>query len=104
MKLLLYLMDCNFCKLNDEPIFKINDELLKECRIYSMEKTGYATVLKIKPFESILELPQNIEINDDDDLTSLIDKYEFGLNTFAESLKSDIDDCFLLMILMLLYV
>ena len=72
---------------------KINDELLNECRIYTMKKTGYDVELKIKPFDSILELPQNIEVNDDDDLTALIDKYEFGLNTFVETLKSDIDDC-----------
>ena len=31
---------------------KINDELLNECRIYSMEKTRYDIELKIKPFDS----------------------------------------------------
>jgi len=70
---------------------KINDELLNECRLYSMEKTGYDIELKIKPFDSPLELPENYEVNDDDDLTALIDKYELGLNTYIETLKVDID-------------
>lgn len=75
-------------RLND----KINDELLNECRKYSMEKTGYDIELKVKPFDSLLDLPENIDINDDDDLTALIDKYEFGLNTYVETLKTEISD------------
>lgn len=70
---------------------RINDELLNECRLYSMEKTGYDIELKIKPFDSPLNLPENIDVNDDDELTALIDKYEFGLNTYLDTLKPDID-------------
>lgn len=76
-------------RLND----KINDELLNECRLYSMEKTGYDIELKVKPFDSLLNLPENVDINDEDDLTALIDKYEFGLNNYLETLKTEINDC-----------
>lgn len=70
---------------------KINDELLDECRLYALEKTGYDIELKVKPFDCLLDLPHNYDVSDDDDLTSLIDKYEFGLNTYVETLKKDID-------------
>ena len=65
----------------------INDELLNECRLYTKEKTGYDIELKVKPFDSQLDLPDTYEVCDDDDLTALIDKYEYGLNTFVETLK-----------------
>jgi hypothetical protein len=70
----------------------INDELLNECRLYSMEKTGYDIELKIKPFDSPLELPENYEVNDDD-LSVLIDKYETGLNNYIEKLDYLITTC-----------
>ena len=58
-----------------------------------MEKTGYDIELKVKPFDSLLELPDNYDVNNDDDLLALIDKYEFGLNTYVETLKPDVDAC-----------
>jgi hypothetical protein len=58
----------------------ITDQLLDECRLYALDKTGYDIQLKIKPFDNYLNLPSNYDINEDDDLKALIDKYEFGLN------------------------
>ena len=72
---------------------KINDELLNECRIYSMNKTGYDIELKIKPFDSQLELPENLDIDYDNDLLALIDKYSLGLNKFLETNLKDINEC-----------
>jgi hypothetical protein len=72
---------------------KINDELLNECRIYSMNKTGYDIELKIKPFDSLLELPDNLDIDYDNDLLALIDKYSLGLNKFLETNLKDINEC-----------
>ena len=72
---------------------RIDDELLNECRKYSMEKTGYDIELKVKPFDSQLNFPENLEVNDDDDLTALIDKYETGLNSYLETFKTEINDC-----------
>lgn len=69
----------------------INEELLNQCRLYTLDKTGYDIELKIKPFDCKLDLPENVDINDEDDLTALIDKYEFGINTYVETFKTDID-------------
>ena len=60
----------------------INDDILKECRIFSMDKTGYDIELKIKPFDSLLEVPDNLDIDYDNDLLELIDKYSLGLKKF----------------------
>ena len=62
----------------------ITDQLLDECRLYALDKTGYDIQLKIKPFDNYLNLPSNYDINEDDDLKALIDKYEFGLNNNEE--------------------
>lgn len=70
---------------------KIDDELLNECRLFALQKTGCDIELKIKPFDSKLDLPENVVIDDDDNLTSLIDKYECGLNNYIETFKMDID-------------
>ena len=61
-------------------------------RLYTLDKTGYDIELKVKPFDGQLDLPENVNINDEDDLTALIDKYEFGLNTYIETLKTEIND------------
>ena len=60
---------------------KITEEILNECRLFALDKTGYDIELKVKPFDCQLELPENLE-NKDDDLTALIDKYEVGLNNY----------------------
>ena len=70
----------------------ITDELLDECRKYAMNRTGYDIELKVKPFDSQLDFPENLEVNDDD-LTALIDKYETGLNSYLETFKTEINDC-----------
>ena len=74
--------------MNDSII----DDLQIECRLYTKEKTSYDIELKVKPFDSQLDLPDSYEICNDDDLSALIDKYEFGLNSYVETLKKDIDD------------
>jgi hypothetical protein len=71
---------------------RIDDELLNECRKYAMDRTGYDIELKVKPFDSQLDFPENLEVNDDD-LTALIDKYETGLNSYLETFKTEINDC-----------
>jgi P4 family phage/plasmid primase-like protien len=71
---------------------KITEEILNECRLYALNKTGYDIELKVKPFDCQLELPENLE-NNDDDLTSLIDKYEVGLNNYLEIFTTDINNC-----------
>jgi hypothetical protein len=38
---------------------EINNELLKECSLYTKNKTGYEIELKIKAFDNKLELPDN---------------------------------------------
>ena len=45
-----------------------------------MNKTGYDIELKIKPFDSLLERPENLGIDYDNDLLALIDKYSLDLN------------------------
>jgi hypothetical protein len=37
----------------------ITDELLNECRLYALQKTGYDIQLKIKPFDNCLKLPDD---------------------------------------------
>jgi len=76
-------------RMND----KINDDLLNDCRLYTLDKTGYDIELKIKPFDNKLDLPDNYEFCNDDDLIALIDKYEFGINNYIETFKTDIDIC-----------
>ena len=73
----------------------ITDELLNECRLYTLDKTGYDIELKIKPFDSQLELPKNLDIDDDDDLVNLIDKYELGLSGYLDLYVDDINKCIL---------
>jgi P4 family phage/plasmid primase-like protien len=69
---------------------KITDELLNECRLYALEKTGYDIELKIKPFDNKLILPENYI--DNDDLLNLIDKYNVGLNEFINDNSKLLDE------------
>jgi hypothetical protein len=70
----------------------INDELLNECRLYALDKTGYDIQLKIKPFDNQLTLPLDYyNINDDDFLKALIDNYDFGLNNNNDEILINID-------------
>ena len=62
----------------------INQDLLNECRNLALEETGYDIELKIKPFDNILQLPDNYA-DCDDDLPSLINKYKINLNNFIEN-------------------
>ncbi len=68
----------------------INYRLLNEFRLYALEKTGCDIELQMKPFDCSWDLPENFDINDDGDLSTLIDKNEFGLNIYLETLKVDI--------------
>ena len=61
----------------------INQELLDECRKEAFDKTGYDIPLKIKPFDNVLNLPINY-MDCDDDLPSLVNKYNINLNEFIE--------------------
>lgn len=70
----------------------INDDLLNECRLYTLEKTGYNIELKVKPFDSCLNLPDDYEFDNENDLISLIDKYEYGIDSYLEMLKKEIND------------
>ena len=72
--------------LNDS----INQEILDECRKIAFDKTGYDIQLKIKPFDNILKLPDNY-IDCDDDLPSLVNKYNINLNNFIEKNNKLID-------------
>lgn len=72
---------------------KINDELLNECRLYALEKTGYDIPLKIKPFDNQLSLPEDFNLYDDDDLLGLIDKYKIGLTSYIDKYKKEITEC-----------
>lgn len=42
---------------------EINNELLKECSLYTKNKTKYEIELKIKPFDNKLKLPDNYNIS-----------------------------------------
>ena len=44
----------------------INDELLEELRLYAFEKTGFNIKLKLKPFDKYLKLPENYNLNDEE--------------------------------------
>ena len=61
----------------------INQELLDECSKSAFEKIGYNVQLKVKPFDNCLELPENYA-DCEDDLPSLTNKYNIGLNKFIE--------------------
>lgn len=68
----------------------ITQELLNECRLFAYEKTGYDIELKIKPFDNILNLPEDYN-SCDDDLPSLVNKYNIDLNGFIEKNSKVID-------------
>ena len=68
----------------------ITQELLSECRKLAFEKTGYDIELKIKPFDNILNLPDDYN-NCADDLPSLVNKYNINLNGFIEKNDKFID-------------
>lgn len=72
---------------------EINDELLNECRLYALDKTDYDIELKIKPFDNQLELPEDYEICDNDDIKTIINKYDFGINNYYDTFKKLIEDC-----------
>jgi hypothetical protein len=69
----------------------INQELLNECRKLALDKTGYDIELKIKPFDNALSLPDNYA-DSEDDLPSLINKYNVNLNEFVSSKSKLIDN------------
>jgi len=69
----------------------INQELLNECRNLVLDKTGYDIELKIKPFDNALSLPDNYA-DSEDDLPSLINKYNVNLNEFVSSKSKLIDN------------
>ena len=69
----------------------INQGLLNECRNLVLDKTGYDIELKIKPFDNALSLPDNYA-DSEDDLPSLINKYNVNLNEFVSSKSKLIDN------------
>ena len=62
----------------------ITQELLDECVKQACDKLGYVVQLKVKPFGDGLALPENYA-DCEDDLPSLINKYNIGLNEFIEN-------------------
>ena len=62
----------------------ITQELLDECVKQASDKLGYVVQLKVKPFGDGLALPENYA-DCEDDLPSLINKYNIGLNEFIEN-------------------
>jgi hypothetical protein len=68
----------------------ITQELLDECRNLALDKTGYDIELKIKPFDNALSLPDDFA-DSEDDLPSLINKYNENLNEFVSSKSKLID-------------
>lgn len=63
--------------------YNITDDLLEKCREYANDKVGYDIPLKVKPFDNKLELPANYA-ECSDNLPSLINKYNTGLQFFVE--------------------
>ena len=70
----------------------IDEELLEECRLYALEKTGYDVKLKIKPFDNQLELPNNYA-EYEEDADALINKYLLIIPTFIQNNTKLLDDC-----------
>ena len=68
----------------------INQDLLDECEKFALKETGYDILLKIKPFDNVLNLPENYA-DCDDDLPSLVNKYNINLNEFINKNNKLID-------------
>jgi hypothetical protein len=62
----------------------ITQELLDECVKAAYDTLGYVVLLKVKPFGDWLDLPENYA-DCEDDLPSLINKYNIGLNEFIDN-------------------
>ena len=77
--------------ITQELLDAITQELLDECRKLALDKTGYDIELKIKPFDNALSLPDNYA-DSDDDLPSLINKYNVNLIEFIASKSKLIDN------------
>ncbi len=59
-------------------------ELLDECVKAAFNTLGYVVLLKVKPFGDWLDLPENYA-DCEDDLPSLINKYNIGVNEFTDN-------------------
>ena len=71
----------------------INDDLLKECRKYALDKTGYDIELKIKPFDNCLELPDDYKSTFNiNDYKIICEKDEIIKNDDDENLIDSADD------------
>ena len=71
----------------------INDELLNECRLFALEKTGYDIELKVKPFDNSLILPTDYDEYDTEDVKTIISNFNIGINHYYEKYKREFDDC-----------
>lgn len=78
-----------FQLLNNDAI---NDELLNECRVYTLNKTGYDIQLKVKPFDNQLELPENYD-EYEEDADALINKFSLNMPTFIQENAKLLEDC-----------
>jgi phage/plasmid-associated DNA primase len=72
-----------FDGLQIRSIHNITDEILNECRLYTLEQTKIDIQLKIKPFNNQLILPDNYA-DCIDEIESTINKYKCDILTFYE--------------------
>jgi P4 family phage/plasmid primase-like protien len=71
--------------------FNITDDDLEECRLYALEKTGYDIQLKIKPFDNIIELPDDYA-NTLEVRAELVHKYISNISTIIKDNRGRIEN------------
>ncbi len=63
----------------------INDGILNECRLHALGKTGYDILLKIKPFDCNLELPDDYTDENYNFLQSVLIDKNMALTTLLKT-------------------
>ena len=71
---------------------KITEELLEECRIYTAQKIGYDIQIKIKPFDNVLNLPEDYKLsfNPEEYINSNVQ--DISANNYENIISSADDD------------
>jgi hypothetical protein len=70
-----YMVSCIFDGYQVLVNENVNDEYLQKCREYAFVKTGYDVKLVIKPFDTVLKLPEDYADRADSDVSLFVDKY-----------------------------